>query len=687
MKCIFLGYASNQKGYKVYDLKRKSMMISRDVTFYEDVFPYNNESSDPISCSLPIIFSDTDFDDTEGLDQPTAADTGINNNVDENQTVGLRRSTRQTNQPVRLQDYTCSYTKTNTDIPLIQPSHHIHKCFLIAANNPSEPKNFSEAMKGKEWVKAMDNEIRALEDNETWEITKLPKDKKVIGSKWIYKLKLKQDGSIDRYKARLVAKGYNQIEGVDYLDSFSPVAKAITIRILLTLGAKHKWHLHQLDINNAFLHGFLDEDIYMVPPEGYTIPKDHVCKLKRSLYGLKQASRQWNQEFTCQLEKYGFRQSKLDHCLFTKQTEKGLFCLLVYVDDVLLAGPCQDTIIDIKDYLHNLFTIKDLGEARFFLGLEICRSSEGIMISQTKYIHDIISDVGLTYGKATNTPLPAGIKLSSTDSEQLQNPEPYRRLLGRLLYLGFSRPDICYGTQQLSQHMQHPSKFHWEAAIHMVKYLKGTSNRGLLLNSEDKFELQAFCDADWASCKDTRKSLTGYYVFLGNALISWKTKKQTTVSRSSAEAEYRSMATTTCELIWIYNLLQELQVNLPTRIKFHCDNQSALYITTNPVFHERTKHIEMDCHIVRDKYKQGFILPLHISSRFQTADIFTKALLGPRFLFLISKKKAQDQLYNDRDEEIVLYRNNTFISERTGGDGARERRRGIWRSGAAPGGK
>ncbi|KAL2237824.1 UNVERIFIED_CONTAM: Retrovirus-related Pol polyprotein from transposon RE1 [Sesamum indicum] len=185
--------------------------------------------------------------------------------------------------------------------------------------------------------------------------------------------------------------------------------------------------------------------------------------------------------------------------------------------------------------------------------------------------------------------------------------------------------------------MQHPSKSHWEAAIHLVRYLKGTASKGLLFNSEENFELQAFCDADWASCKDTRKSLTGYCVFLGNALISWKTKKQTTVSRSSAEAEYRSMATTTCELMWISNLLQELQVHSPTPIKLHCDNQAALYITANPVFHKRTKHIEIDCHIVRDKYKQGFILPLHISSRLQTADIFTKALPGPRFMFLISK--------------------------------------------------
>ncbi|KAL2238004.1 UNVERIFIED_CONTAM: Retrovirus-related Pol polyprotein from transposon RE2 [Sesamum indicum] len=381
-------------------------------------------------------------------------------------------------------------------MPCIIQSSHIHKCLHASAENPVEPKSFKEAVQKKEWKVAMENEIKTLEENKTWDITKLPKDKKAIGCKWIYKLKLKQDGKIDRYKARLVAKGYNQIEGVDYLESFSPVAKAVTIRILLAIAAKHNWHLHQLDINNAFLHGYLDEEIYMIPPEGYSVPKDHVCKLKRSLYGLKQASRQWNQEFTFQLQNYGFIQSQFDHCLFTKHTNSGLFCLLVYVDDVLLSGPCKDTITDIKRYLHNMFTIKDMGEARFFLELEICRSKDGIVLSQTKYTNDIISDVGMTQAKVTSTPLTAGIKLSNSEEEQMQNPEAYRRLLGRLLYLGFTRPDICHGTQQLSQYMQHPNKSHWDAALHLVRYLKGTANRGLLFNADDDYELQAFCDAD-----------------------------------------------------------------------------------------------------------------------------------------------------------------------------------------------
>ncbi|KAL2246006.1 UNVERIFIED_CONTAM: Retrovirus-related Pol polyprotein from transposon RE1 [Sesamum indicum] len=257
------------------------------------------------------------------------------------------------------------------------------------------------------------SELKALEDNATWDITKLPENKRAIGSKWVYKLKLKPDGSLDRCKARLVAKGYNQIEGIDYNDSFSPVAKAVTIRTFLAVICKQHWFLHQLDINNAFLHGFIEEEIYMKPPEGYDVPAGHVCKLKKSLYGLKQASRQWNLEFTKQLEKIGFTQSKSDHCLFTVHTDTGFFCLLVYVDDVLIAGPCEHTIAEFKIKLHNLFTIKNLGKARFFLGLEIGRSNEGMIVTQSKYVKDIIADAGLSQCKATNTPLPAGLQLTA----------------------------------------------------------------------------------------------------------------------------------------------------------------------------------------------------------------------------------------------------------------------------------
>ncbi|KAL0291225.1 UNVERIFIED_CONTAM: Retrovirus-related Pol polyprotein from transposon RE1 [Sesamum angustifolium] len=417
----------------------------------------------------------------------------------------------------------------------------------------------------------------------------LPPGKKPIGSKWVYKVKLRPDGSVDIYKARLVAKGYNQVEGVDYVDRFSPVAKAVTVRLLLAVASSKNWPIQQIDINNAFLHGFLDEDIYLTAPDGYPIPAGKVCKLKRSLYGLKQASRQWNQELTSQLICYGFSQSPHDHCLFTQQTTDGFLVPLVYVDDVLITGSSQLQIDKVKHFLHSTFTIKYLGPAKYFLDLEIARSTEGLFVTQHKYIRDIILDTGLQNSKPATTPLPTGLKFSAHDVVPLHDPEPYRRLVGRLLYLSFTRPDISFGVQQLSQFVHQPGQIHMDAALHLVRYLKGCPDRGLFFSSSNSFTFTAFCDADWASWVDSHRSLTGYCIFLGQALISWKTKKQTTVARSTAEAEYRSLGTTVCELQWISYLLSDFHISVPRPIPVYCDNQAAIHIVANPIFHERTK--------------------------------------------------------------------------------------------------
>ncbi|KAL0331168.1 UNVERIFIED_CONTAM: Retrovirus-related Pol polyprotein from transposon TNT 1-94 [Sesamum angustifolium] len=319
---------------------------------------------------------------------------------------------------------------------------------------------------------------------------------------------MKPDGAVERYKARLVAKGCSQIEGVDYVESFSLVAKAVTVRILLSVASAKNWPIHQLDINNSFLHGFLDEDIYMTPPEGYSVTSGSVCKLKRSLYGLKQASRQWNLEFTSKLTQFGFQQSQHDHYLFIKHTDSGMLVFLVYVDDVLLTGPCESSIVEVKRYLDELFTIKDLGHAKFFLGLEIAWSTQGTLVMQSKFIRDIIHDNGLFDAKATHTPFPMGVKLTADSGALLTNPEPFRRLVGRLLYLGFARPDISHGAQQLSQFVQRPCQQHLDVALHLVRYLKGCSTQGLFFPVNNDLNLHGYSDVDWATCSDSRKSLT-----------------------------------------------------------------------------------------------------------------------------------------------------------------------------------
>ncbi|KAL0401802.1 UNVERIFIED_CONTAM: Retrovirus-related Pol polyprotein from transposon RE1 [Sesamum latifolium] len=299
----------------------------------------------------------------------------------------------------------------------------------------------------------------------------------------------------------------------------------------------------------------------MEPPEGYSVAPGLVCKLTKSLYGLKQASRQWNQVFTEKMEAFGFLQSRNDYCLFSKETPKGLIMLLVYVDDILVSAPSDSYIEDVKQYLHHLFTIKDLGPVKYFLGIELARSSQGMLATQSKYISDIVCDLGLEHGKGASTPLPPGIKLSAEEGNLLADPSRYRRLVGRILYLSFTRPDVSHTAQQLSQFLHHPCQSHWNATTHLVRYLKGSSTTGMFFPLSNDLRLTTFCDADWAGCLDTKRSLTVFCIFLGTAPISWKTKKQATVSKSTAEAEYRSLASTVCELTWIGYLLHDLKLN------------------------------------------------------------------------------------------------------------------------------
>ena len=509
--------------------------------------------------------------------------------------------------------------------------------FSANISSISKPTSYKQTSHDTHWLQAMEIELNALEQNHTWDLTYLPPGKSPIGSKWVYKTKLHPDGTVDRFKARLVAKGYHQIEGIDYNYRFSPVAKLVTVRLFFTIATTKAWHIHQLDINNAFLHGHLHEEVYMLPPDGHTkAAPGQVCRLRRSLYGLKQASRQWNLEFCSKLTQFGFTQSAHDHCLFIKRSSTSFLALPVYVDDTLITGTNEVDILHVKRFLHSVFSIKDLGYAKYFLGLEIARSPKGMFLHQRKYVLDILTDVGLLHAKTASTPMQRGHKFS-TNSPLMGEPDLYRRLIGRLLYVTMTRPDITFVIQQLSQHVSAPREDHWDAAFYLLRYLKLSPSTGIFISSNNDLNLSAYCDVDWASCSETRRSLTGYCIFLGQTLVSWKIKKQATVSRSSTEAEYRSLASTVYELLWISYILRDFDITVPLPIPIWCDNQAALHIVANPVFHERTKHLDIDCHLVRDQFKLGFIHPQYIPSRFQVADLFTKALATPHFSFLCSK--------------------------------------------------
>ncbi|XP_057246849.1 retrovirus-related Pol polyprotein from transposon RE1 [Beta vulgaris subsp. vulgaris] len=481
LRCILIGYPHNQKGYKLLDLHSKKIFVS--------------ESAEQESLHTDAVEEENTTRDSEGI-----SDDNVHQLVEE------RRPQRGSHLPKRYQDFILDMPKSRSKVHdvnliaanLVDSSYYSADYLASLCNVLSvrEPSHYEEACQDEGWVKAMDSEIQALVDNATWEMVDLPPDKKALDSKWVYKIKFTPEGHVDKLKARLVARGDRQVEGKDYKHTFSLVAKFASVRILIALATALSWPLHQLDINNAFLHGHLDEEVYLKPPKGFQGGKEgQVCRLKKSLYGLKQASRQWNIELTQHFLAHGYTQSKRDYSMFTKKHSGKQTIILVYVDDLLISGDDDVEIQKIKDSLDSAFTIKDLGAIRYFLGIEL-------FVTQT--------------GEAV------------------------------LSVLGLSLATV----------------FSWET------------------------------------------------------LVSWKTKKQKTVSKSSTEAEYRCMSQTTSEIVWVHGLLEDLSFFIPQPIDLFCDNKSANHLAYNPIFHERTKHLKVDCHYVREHIQYGFLKVLHIKSFF-----------------------------------------------------------------------
>ena len=384
-----------------------------------------------------------------------------------------------------------------------------YRSFCLNASAILEPTTYTQASKLDCWRKAMHAEITALEQNHTWTLVDLPPRKHPIGCKWVYKVKYNVGGTIERYKARLVAKGYTQVEGVDYFDTFSPVAKLTSVKVLLAIAAAKCWFLEQLDVNNAFLHGDLHEEVYMKFPPGMSFSTpNQICKLEKSLYGLKQASSKWYSKLSNALISLNYMQSTTDYCLFTKAEGSSFTAILVYVDDLVLAGNNLEEIQHVKQFFDRQFKIKDLGQLRFFLGFEVSRSQSGIVINQRKYTLELLSDVGLLASKPVSTPMNPSNKHSHDEGTAYSDPSSYRQLIGRLLYLTNTRPDICFAVQQLSEHVSNPMEHHYRAATHILKYLKSSPAKGVFYPSTSDLKLSAFADSDWASCAITRKSIT-----------------------------------------------------------------------------------------------------------------------------------------------------------------------------------
>ncbi|XP_019053485.1 PREDICTED: uncharacterized protein LOC109114773 [Nelumbo nucifera] len=399
-----------------------------------------------------------------------------------------------------------------------------------------------------------------------------------------------------------------------------------------------------MDVKNAFLHGDLEEDIYMTPPLGlFSSSTLEVCKLNRSLYGLKQAPRAWFEKFRSTLLQFKFVQSQYDSSLFLHKTSIGIVLLLVYVDDMVITGTISLLITQLQQHLRESFHMKDLGHLTYFLGLEVQSNSSGIFLNQHKYTQDLVALAGLQDSSLVDTPLEVNVKYHSDEGELLSDPSLYRQLVGSLNYLTITRPDISFAVQQVSQFMHSPRHLHLVAVRRIIKYLRGTPCHGLFFPAGSSLCLSAFSDADWAGCANTHRSVTGWCMFLGDSLISWKSKKQDRVSKSFIESEYRAMSAACSEITWLRGLLTEIGFPQSNPTPLHADNISDTQIATNLVYHERTKHIEVDYHYIRDVVNTRVIYLPHVSTDLQIADVFTKSLTRQRHQFLIGKLMLLDQ--------------------------------------------
>ena len=490
--------------------------------------------------------------------------------------------------------------------------------------------SFKEAMlrvDADKWKRAMDEEMDSLEKNQTWTVEKMPPGVRPLKTKWVYKLKRDEAGLISRYKARLVAKGFMQREGLDFEEVFAPTSKHTTLRALLSLVAAEDLELHQLDVKTAFLNGELEEDLWIEEPEGYK-QKGHgyACHLKKALYGLRQAPRAWHARLKKELEAAGFYASSTDPGLFIKRDGQSYIFVLVWVDDMLLAAKKTADLEMVKAKLRGAFEITDMGEAKYFLGMELVRDRRAgeLKLSQQRMTADLLSQYEMADCKPKSTPLSAGAKLTK-EGEPLNDP-CYSELVGSLLYLSTcTRPDISQAVGALSRYMSAPTQEHWTAAKGVLRYLAGTKSYGIKYSRAEKAPVYGYCDADYAGDIDTRRSTTGYVFMMNGGAISWSSRKQPTVAISTTEAEYMAAAGAVKEGLWLRKLALDLGIPVECLV-INSDNQASITILKNPISSVRTKHIDVIHHFARERVERKEVSFQYIGTEHMVADCMTKPL-------------------------------------------------------------
>ena len=622
---VFVGYPRGTKGGLFYSPKDQKVIVSTNARFLEEDYMISHKPMSTVL--LEELRAETPNPQThvEQLEQPQVDAPPTTSDIP--QPLVPRRSGRVVIQPDRYM-----FLGESSD--------------LVLDEQESDPWTYNEALQDKDaesWQKAMMSEMESMDSNQVWELVEPPNGVKAIGCKWVYKRKRGSDGKVQTLKARLVAKGYTQKEGIDYEETFSPVAMLKSIRILLSIAANLDYEIWQMDVKTAFLNGSLEETIYMKQPEGFIEKsQEHlVCKLKKSIYGLKQASRSWNIHFDQVVQSYGFDQCPNESCVYKKCEGNAVVFLVLYVDDILLIGNNVKVLSTVRVWLSKQFEMKDLGEAGHILGIKVIRDRKKRMLalSQEAYIDTLINRFSMQNSKKGFLPFRHGVVLSQeqcpkTPKEiESMKAVPYASAVGSLMYAMLcTRPDICFAVGMVSRYQSNPGQEHWTAVKNILKYLKRTKEYMLVYKASSLLPV-GYTDSDFQSDRDSRKSTSGCVFTLGGGAVIWRSVKQKCIADSTMEAEYVAASEAAKEAVWFRNFLLDLDVvpSLQKTITLYCDNSGAVANSKEPRAHRTAKHIEHKYHLIRDIVKRGDVVVTKIASADNLADPFTKSLPAKTF--------------------------------------------------------
>ncbi|KAJ9679813.1 hypothetical protein PVL29_021660 [Vitis rotundifolia] len=636
---FFVGYCIGSRGSRFYCPSHTTRIIESDrAVYFEDEvnvdsnfvpreIPFGEEhvvipfpTSYVPNVDIPIV-QQPDTNQGEHGDQVEPDFPVDDTVVDE---IALRRSQR-VRKPAISDDY------------MIYLQEHEYDGY-----DASDPVTYQEAIHCPQftsWKEAMDDEMNSMYMNGVWDLVELPQGCKPVGCKWVFKTKRDSSGRIERYKARLVVKGYSQREGIDFKETFSPVSTKDSFRVIMAIVAHFDLELHQMDVKTAFLNGDLDEDVYMEQPTGFTEvgKEDLVCKLNKSIYGLKQASRQWYLKFDRIITQNGFKENTVDRCIYLRVSGSSYIFLILYVDDILLASNDSDLLIETKHMLSTHFNMKDLGEASYVLGIKILRDrANGVLkLSQRTYIEKILKRFNMHNCSSTKAPIVKGDKFSKAqcpqndDEREEMRTIPYSSVVGSLMYAQVcTRPDIAFVVGVLGRYLSNPGSQHWKAAKKVLRYLQGTKDFMLTYRRTNILDVVGFCDADFAGCIDDKKSTTGYIFMMAGGAVSWKSVKQTLTASSTMEAEYVACYEACCHAIWMRNFISALGVvdSISRPLKLFCDNSAAVAFSKNTRSISRSKHIDVKFYFVKEKVAESLIDIEHMSTKSMLADPLTKGL-------------------------------------------------------------